>query len=176
MRSGVCGDAAQAGAGPPPPARRSSHGKPPPPNPQAQQPQPAHSTPKCPRPLCQTLWRDYSPTQNCRHDTAVCFFPRAGRDYDAAAAEPSAGNHHHQFDPLSSIRSAQFHDSLNRLNGCGRGQASELPPDIGLGYEWWQPALRRRVESWCANTHPTNHASLNGLVELLGGEGGRGCV
>jgi len=32
-----------------------------------------------------------------------------------------------------------------------RRQASELPPDIGLGYEWWQPALRRRVESWYAN-------------------------
>ena len=50
-----------------------------------------------------------------------------------------------------------------------RRQASELPPDIGLGYEWWQPALRRRVESWCANAHHrTNHASLYGLVELLG--------
>ena len=35
-----------------------------------------------------------------------------------------------------------------------RRQASELPPDIGLGYEWWQPALRRRVESWYANAHP----------------------
>lgn len=29
-----------------------------------------------------------------------------------------------------------------------QAQASELPPDDGMGYEWWEPALRRRVQAW----------------------------
>ena len=27
-------------------------------------------------------------------------------------------------------------------------QAAELPLASGLGYEWWEPALRRRVQAW----------------------------
>ena len=29
-----------------------------------------------------------------------------------------------------------------------REQAAELPPESGMGYEWWEPALRRRVQAW----------------------------
>ena len=29
-----------------------------------------------------------------------------------------------------------------------RAQAAELPPERGMGYEWWEPALRRRVQAW----------------------------
>ena len=29
-----------------------------------------------------------------------------------------------------------------------RAQAAPLPPEQGMGYEWWEPALRHRVQAW----------------------------